>query len=804
MSRALSTLLAVLLLVSVLPIYAQAAGAGSSKYINTRPIAANLDYVNTVYWNDIYSREESYALEWKAGGDAYPIVIKDDTVYGPVTISEVIAYAQSQGYNVLGGMNAGFFTSSGIPLGLFVEDGIYKSSPAGLPAAVFMADGSMQILDLPDIVMTLTNLGDGIENLNAGKSVAVRNLNKMRNQYGGMYMFTSSFSTVSTRTTAPGWFVRFEILEGALTPSGEMRLRVVETFESDGAVPIGEGFMVLSAQGEAGEQYLSFSEGDEISLVTTSNSAALAGAKWGTGSGDVLIKDGAMTDSALWDKALLDRHPRTAIGVKADGTIVSYVLDGRNSTYGNGLPLVALAEELLALGCVAAVNLDGGGSSIMSVQIPGNKSPGIVNRPSDGSARKSSVAILFVTDNVSDGVARNLALSNDGTVVLAGSSFELGFVATDSAYRPVNAPGDVSAVSASLGNVFSNTYTAGTTGGIDKLQLSSPSSGAVGTGEVLVLTSPTSITAYGQTGSALSQVSIAPEGTLSLAPVATYYRKSVIAQPTSFTYALTGDIGTITPDGVFTASDRGNSSGAITISAGTCSVTIPVTIQGFSDIIGHWAKEFIDELYMKGVVAGVTTSEYMPENNIKRGDFVLMLYRAAGLPDVVGALDSFVDVPSDAYYAAAVAWAKENGITTGVGDNKFDPLSNLTREQAFTFVYRALNLLKIGLPALTESALQGFADADEVSEYAITASETLIALGVVGGSDGKISPKNPLTRAQMAKILCVTLRLGGTTLAPVTQEPEQPEETPPLEETPQPEETPLPEEASRPEESENI
>ena len=771
-AKALSITLAVVILLSTFPISAVAAGAGAVKYKNTRVIASNLDYVNTVYWNDTYNREESYALVNYSGGDVRPIVMKDDTVYGAVTLSETIAYAQSQGYNVLGGLNAGFFTSTGIPLGLFIENGIYKSSPSGLPAVVFFEDGSMRILDAPDIIMTLTNLGDGIENLNTGKSVSVTNLNKARNENGGMYIFSSAFSTVSTRTSTQGWFVRFEIIEGELTTSGEMRLRVIETFESNGAVPIGEGNLILSAFGAAGEQYASFAPGDEVSLVTTSNSELLATAKWGTGSGDVLIRDGAITDSAMWDKALIDRHPRTAIGARADGTLVAYVLDGRNSNYGNGLPMMALAEELLAQGCVAAVNLDGGGSSIMNVQLPGKNSPETVNRPSDGSARKSSICILFVTDNVSDRAARNLALSNDGAIVLAGSSFELGYVATDSAYRPVGVPADIEAFPTSLasstppGEVTGSTYMAGLQGGIIKLALYSLSTGATGAGEVFVLNTPTSITAQSAEGVQLSRISISPGGTVSLAPVATYYRKAVIAQPGSFTYEVTGDIGTITPDGVFTAADRGSGTGSIKISAGTCSITVPVTMQGFSDTAGHWAREFIDELYANGIVTGVTATEYMPENKIRRGDFVLMLYRAAGQPAISGALDAFVDVSDGAYYAQAVTWALEAGITTGVGDNKFDPLSDLTREQAFTFVYRALSLLKIESLPLAESALADFTDADELSEYAVAATEMLITLRIIAGADGKLMPKKQLTRAEMAKILCETLKLQGQTLFP--------------------------------------
>jgi hypothetical protein len=422
--------------------------------------------------------------------------------------------------------------------------------------------------------------------------------------------------------------------------------------------------------------------------------------------------------------------------------------------------LFELADELIAQGCVTAINLDGGGSSAMSVRLPGTGAVAVVNRPSDGTQRKCSTYILFVTDNLSDGVPRNLSLANNGNIVLAGSSFELAYASTDLAYKPVAAPGDIQAASYGLGGVSGSVYTAGNTAGIDKIELYSPSTGAVGTGEVTVLTNPTSVTAYSAAGKALTEVNLAPGASLTLAPVATYYRKAVTAQPGSFAYAVIGDIGTITPDGVFTASELGNRSGEITVTAGTQTATVKVTVKGFADTAGHWAKEFIDELYTAGIVGGVTDALFAPESEIKRCDFILMLYRAAGQPAPVS-LEAFTDVVPDAYYAAAVAWAKESGVTTGVGDGQFDPLSTLTREQAFAFVYRALNLLKITLPEDFAPTLDGFADALDVSEYAAVPSAALVYLGVVGGDGGKLNPKTPLTRAQMAKILCVTLRLAA-------------------------------------------
>ena len=85
----------------------------------------------------------------------------------------------------------------------------------------------------------------------------------------------------------------------------------------------------------------------------------------------------------------LARHPRTAVGVRADGTLLFVTVDGRRPKESVGMSLPELTDLMLELGCVSAINLDGGGSTTMVVD--GN----VVNRPSGGSARRNSDAILL-------------------------------------------------------------------------------------------------------------------------------------------------------------------------------------------------------------------------------------------------------------------------------------------------------------------------------------------------------------------------------------------------------------------------
>lgn len=831
-----SAAIAVFIILSLLaPISVYA--LGRDVYTNTRMLADNLEYINTISYSDAVGRGESYALRMTGPGDAYPIVTKSDTIYGTTTISKIVGYAESQGMNVLAAVNSDFFsTQTGVPMGIVIEDGVYKSSPSGRTAVCFEESGTVSFVAEPSIRISLRindtsddggdDKGDtgapggtgtpgdtgmpgdtGVpgdtgapgapgdtgapggsgtsapDNDNPEKVVNLRNFNKYRVDTGGMYLFSEFFSTVSTRTSTSGWFVIFKIIEGTPSVSGTMQLQVTDKLTSDGALIIEKGYMILTAstKGGYGEEFDKFEVGDLVTLKTTCYNEHLINAKYATGGGDILISDGEITDAAMWDSDLMQRAPRTAFGVREDGAVVSYVIDGRNSLHSVGMTLNELADELLKQGCVYAVNFDGGGSSALSVRLPGEKGNTVVNMPSDGSERGCATYILFVTDSASDVTARNLALKNDGAVVLTGSTLDLIYTASDSGYLPAAVPWDVYAEpSAADADITGRKYTAGSTAGIDTLKLYSPSTGAWGTGSVFVITQPTSITASRKgTTAQLTSVILQPGETLELAVAATYYRRAVTAQLPSFKYTISGDIGEMTSPGVFKAGSLMYETGTLTVSAGGRTTDIKVEIGGFTDMTTHWAKEYAAYLAAAGVVKGITQTEYGPELMMKRCDFVLMLYRAAGMPapedyltaddlnstDVNGADHNsadmqFSDVPQDAYYADAVIWARKTAITEGTGGNNFSPESPLSREQAFTFVYRALGLLNVPYTDGSAEDLSGFPDAGSVAGYAVTPTAALIKLGVVSGSDGMLLPRESLTRAQMAKILTVTLLLA--------------------------------------------
>ena len=150
-----------------------------------------------------------------------------------------------------------------------------------------------------------------------------------------------------------------------------------------------------------------------------------------------------------------------------------------------------------------------------------------------------------------------------------------------------------------------------------------------------------------------------------------------------------------------------------------------------------WAQE-------KGITGGIGNGLFGPNQPCTRGQIVTFLWRAAGSPEPK-AMSSFADVSTDAYYAKAVAWAVENGITTGTGDGKFSPDATCTRAQSVTFLFRAIG-------KLVDSKAE-FSDVLTDSYYA-NAVAWAVENGITNGiGDGLFGPDNSCTRAQIVTFL---------------------------------------------------
>ncbi|MBQ7036808.1 MAG: S-layer homology domain-containing protein [Clostridia bacterium] len=165
----------------------------------------------------------------------------------------------------------------------------------------------------------------------------------------------------------------------------------------------------------------------------------------------------------------------------------------------------------------------------------------------------------------------------------------------------------------------------------------------------------------------------------------------------------------------------------------------------FRDTISYpWAYQAIASLEEKGIINRKAPNWYGPQENITRGDYAMFLVRALGL---TGGGENFADVDPEAEYAKELAIGKANGVINGIGDNKFNPEAEITRQDMMTMTSRAMRLAGA-------ADLGAFSDSGIIADYAASHVSAMVAEGLIkGNADGTINPLGNTTRAEAAVIM---------------------------------------------------
>ena len=196
--------------------------------------------------------------------------------------------------------------------------------------------------------------------------------------------------------------------------------------------------------------------------------------------------------------------------------------------------------------------------------------------------------------------------------------------------------------------------------------------------------------------------------------------------------------------------DKGSGKYTFTMPAGKVTIKADFTAQTadsvFADVSADaYYYEAVKWAADKGITGGIGDSLFAPNQSCTRAQIVTFLWRAAGSPEP-SALSDFTDVPSDKYYAKAVAWAVENGITNGTTDTTFGPDETCTRAHGVTFLSRAAG-------TNTASGNSNFADVD-VNAYYASAVKWAVDNGITNGiSSSLFGPDSSCTRAQIVTFL---------------------------------------------------
>ena len=169
----------------------------------------------------------------------------------------------------------------------------------------------------------------------------------------------------------------------------------------------------------------------------------------------------------------------------------------------------------------------------------------------------------------------------------------------------------------------------------------------------------------------------------------------------------------------------------------------------FIDLGNHaWAADAINSLADEGIIKGTSANTFSPAANITRADFAILLVRAFELAS--DNEENFADVEASDYFAKELAVARNTGLVNGIGENKFAPRNNITRQDMMVIVYRAMQKLGVGFGVYDEPQ---YDDYFKVADYAREAVSPLVNANLVNGKNGLIDPTANTTRAEVAVLI---------------------------------------------------
>ena len=486
------------------------------------------------------------------------------------TLSSFIADARAQGLNVVGGVNGDFFNlATGTPLGILIRNGaVLSSDGSGYFAVGFKADGSV-VMGNPSIQYMM--YGNGLP-LNAF------HLNKDEGDFGP-YVYSAAYGA-RAGSDELGVDVVVNMPDTRLVIGGAIEGVVAEVRLDAQGTPVGPGQVVLSARtGMNG--YINLSQmavGNVVRLEAKDLDGQWTGVTEAIGGLHRLLENGAPVSGL----SATNINPATLIGKKPDGRVVMLEVDGRQPAWSNGISYQEGARLMLQMGCADAIVCDGGGSSTAAARLPGTVDPLLVNRPSDGTERKVSNALLLISKTPASaipdpvtrllpaGVAVQLHLYPGKSYLLPGSSASWSVKATDAGYHAADVPPGI--VWTTDGGTFApdGTLTAGGAPGL--YTVSATAGGATGQASFII---PSVLTEIRVSPSSLT---VAAGETVDLNASGYIEGIDVRGVDTSFTWTVDPAVGTVTAEGLFTAANAPESTGVLAVSWNGTGTQVPVYI----------------------------------------------------------------------------------------------------------------------------------------------------------------------------------------------------------------------------------
>ena len=362
--------------------------------------------------------------------------LSNDRVSGLETVSSQAARHSSEGHRVVAAINgdvwAGYSNDmENAPNGVHIQDGeLVTTASSGRPTFGVDSTGHAQLANV--VAKATLTTPDGAR-------FVINRVNQVRHS-GEIVMYTPRFGS-NTSSAATGVDVVVSGLALPITPTGTWTGAVMAVRNAHGSWPIDPGTVVITGPSDSSIRFLA--PGQPVS-ITTSITAGWEGVTQAVGGREWIIRNGVVDVSSSTTAS--QRHPRSAIGVTADGRVVMVAVDGRQED-SSGVTLYELADLMMSQGVVTAINLDGGGSATLAARQPGDVNASVVNDPSDGSERAVTNSIQVVSTIPTGPLALLTVVPGTGTLY-ERNSLSLRVVGQDAAYNPV--PIDSAAVTWSV------------------------------------------------------------------------------------------------------------------------------------------------------------------------------------------------------------------------------------------------------------------------------------------------------------------------------------------------------------------
>ena len=698
-----------------------------------------------------------------------PVVFSGTYVASTNTVQSAAAQLEAQGWRVAAAINGGFFNSDGTIVGMLMTDGVVRAlDVANYTLLGFTGDGRIFIDESKPTISAAWTGFDGTQRV---FPIAGFNAYRNNNYLDKLYLYNQDFSSKVT-SGGPCVSAVLRPLNGEqMRMNRTLTLEVVSVTDAvqdqaafNGILP--EGCYMLYAEDRGNPELLAalreLVPGTQVSVALGDSSEQWDQAVYGLSGLYTLLRDGQIVDGLP-----ASANPYTAVGLKSDGSAVFYTIDGRQGGYSVGATYEQVAQRLQELGCVSAVALDGGGSTTLGATLPGGSFE-VVNKPSTA-GRKINNTIALVSRAGEALFTPGAYVSAQHRVVLAGARLNVTAAPYDSAGRPVS--GQFLSWSATGGSVSATeggaVYTAGQVPGSYTVSAGLGSPLPV---EVVDKLHALTVTRKDSSAKADSLI-LEPGEQVELAASGVWYNLPVAMDAGNIVWTADPAVGIIDAEGRFTAGTA-NGQGDITVTAGGITVTIPVKVDRgdpFTDMAGHWSADYVTRLYKLGLTTGYGqedgTALFMPQGRLTRAELLAFVTRVLG-------------VDESAYYTVELPFADNTDIpnwaqnyvqamyTLGVlkGSNENGVLyanvnGYVTREETMTILGRVL--------AASQSCdLSQFPDASQVSDWAAPHVQTLVALNIVGGSNGLLAPKEYIDRAAIAKLLVEIYPLEKAMLLP--------------------------------------